>query len=154
EAVRRECVTLVELAYDPQDESLRFEWASRDIVDKPGQSVEKYQQALAWARTACQLLPKGGGHLSTLGMALYRNGQYTEAMDTLLQAYELNAKQEGKLLPIDLAFRAMTHYRMNQMQQARETLERALNTRENGYIMNIAFPIHREAQELILGKAE
>jgi WD40 repeat protein len=156
DGVRRECVTLVEQAYVPEDESLRFEWASRDIAEKPGQSVEKYQQALDWAQTACELFPRCGSHRMTLGMALYRNGQYREAMETLQRAYELNKQQETKVIPIVLAFLAMTHFRLDQMEQARETLRRAGSSVGLGetQIMNVAYPNLREAQALIEGKAE
>src|SRR5262249_53401920 len=138
----RECVTLVEQAYDARDESLRFELASRNIADKPGQSAEKYEQALAWARTAHQLFPECGSHLSTLGMALYRKGQYQEAMDALQQGYKRNQEQETKVVPIDRAFLAMTHFRLGQMEQARAMLALAgtsegLREKDN-YIMNYA----------------
>src|SRR5262249_5209202 len=121
-AVRQECVTLAGQAYDPEDESLRFAWASTDISDKPGQPSEKYQQAVDWARTACRLFPECGSHHTTLGMALYRNGNYQQAMEELEHALKLNQKQETKVVPIDRAFLAMTQYRLDQRERARQTL--------------------------------
>jgi tetratricopeptide (TPR) repeat protein len=132
---------------------LHFEWASRDIAEKPGQSAKKYQQALAWARTACQLDPKNGAALFTLGMALYRNGKYQDALETLQRAHELNKQQEPRLFPTHLALLAMTRHQLGQKKQARANLERASTALGKGpAITSLAYPIHREARELIEGK--
>ncbi len=79
------------------------------------------REAVAKARRAVELAPGSGSLLNTLGVALYRAGEFQEALDTLTRSAEMNAKTLGDQ-PGDWAFIAMTRWRLNQADDAHAAL--------------------------------
>jgi WD40 repeat protein len=97
---------------------------SWEVVAKSGAKAEAYAKALRQAEAACRLTPDKGETLNTLGVALYRNGKYREAVDALLRADKLNAKHFGGSIPGDLAFLAMAYHRLGESAEAEKARDR------------------------------
>jgi WD40 repeat protein len=100
--------------------------ASWQIVRVHGATAERYAQALRYAEAACRLKPEDGNHLNTLGVAQYRAARYPEALATLMRSDQINAKAQKGSQPTDLAFLAMTQYRLGKKTEARSTFARLL----------------------------
>jgi tetratricopeptide (TPR) repeat protein len=79
--------------------------------------------AVALARRAIALAPGQPTVLNTLGVALYRAGQYTEAIAVLEQSL---AAGKGRFDADDLIFLAMAHHRLNHRAEARDRFDRAI----------------------------
>jgi WD40 repeat protein/tRNA A-37 threonylcarbamoyl transferase component Bud32/Flp pilus assembly protein TadD len=128
--VRQRALTLAEAL---KDSPSRMNEASWSVVRKPGESDEKYRHALRWAERANQLRPNDGSYLNTLGVAQFRSRRYEEALATLLRSDEMNSRDpdlQGSI-PSDLAFLAMTQYRLGQREQAESTFARLREAMKN-----------------------
>jgi len=91
--------------------------------DTSGQYPEA-KDAVGWAQRACELLqntPSYTGHLNTLGVARYRNGQWEEAIKALEQSI-----REGSVRPGNWLFIAMCHWKLEHWKEAREWYDKAL----------------------------
>jgi hypothetical protein len=62
-------------------------------------------------------------YLNTLGVSLYRSGQYAESVSVLERSL---AARNGKSGAIDLFFLAMAHHRLGHAAQARDCFDRAV----------------------------
>jgi tetratricopeptide (TPR) repeat protein len=82
------------------------------------------QQAVASAKKAVQLAPQDGNLWNTLGVALYRAGQFAEAITALERSFRAQTAQNDAC---DLFFLAMCHHRLGDVAKARECRERAAN---------------------------
>jgi WD40 repeat protein len=125
------------------DNAKAIKQATWSIVRRPGAPVDRYRQALRYAQAACKLEPNSGIYLTTLGIAQYRNGKYTDAISTLTRSEMLNSKYEHKYTdaisgltrsemlnlnkyahwPYDCTFLAMTHFQLGQKDRAAVLLE-------------------------------
>jgi serine/threonine protein kinase/WD40 repeat protein len=94
------------------------------IVRDPGCSMEEYLRALTNAVTACRNAPTEGTLTNTLGAAYYRTGRYDEALAAMTRSAELKTRGPGDPTPRDLAFVAMTQFRLGKTEKARETADR------------------------------
>ena len=94
------------------------------LVKVPGGEMSGYRKALRYSEEACQLEPKNGISLSTLGMAYYRLGNYEKALETLLRSDPINKTQFKGSIPADLAFLAMTQQRLGHAKEAQAELQR------------------------------
>ncbi len=74
------------------------------------------ERAVAWARRAVALAPGVHNFLNTLGVALYRTGQYAEAITVLDQGL---AEGPGELATVDRFFLAMAHHQLGHPREAR-----------------------------------
>ncbi|MCP3918736.1 MAG: protein kinase [bacterium] len=94
-----------------------------EIVGKPGRKGEWYDSAVEMAREATRLNPEAHVHLSTLGVALYRAGQFEEALEFLQRADKGN-QREGQLYhrALDLAFIALCRHAQGDTDEARRVL--------------------------------
>src|SRR5262249_16914572 len=70
------------------------------------------------AEAACQHEPNNDTYLNTLGVAQYRVGLLREALATLRRSNALSGGSD----PANLAFLAMAYQRLEQAEQARQTL--------------------------------
>ena len=76
--------------------------------------------AVRLAQKAVELEPENGHFHNTLGIAQYRAGQYEKALATLTKGNKIKGE-----FPDDLAFLAMTHHQLGQIEEARAALARA-----------------------------
>jgi WD40 repeat protein len=121
EAVRKKALAIAERLQDPTP--VRLNQASWAIVSLPGASADQYGRALRWAESACRQKPEVANLLRTLGVAQYRAGKLSEALQTLQWSDELNRAQFKSSRPDDLAFLAMIYHRLGREDQAQECLE-------------------------------
>jgi tetratricopeptide (TPR) repeat protein len=103
---------------------VRLAQASRLMVHRSHAGAAAYRRALLQAQEACRLVVGNGFFLNTLGVAQYRVGQYQVAVETLMQADQLNTAQFKLSYPGDLAFLAMAHYQLGQKDKALSALKR------------------------------
>jgi hypothetical protein len=102
--------------YHEEKDPKRYHQASWEVARQPYLNVFQYRLALRQVETACRLAPKEESYRTTLGVAQYRAGLFQDALATLKLA-----AQHGH--PADLAFLAMTQYRLSQKEEAQATLE-------------------------------
>jgi serine/threonine protein kinase/Tfp pilus assembly protein PilF len=79
-------------------------------------------KALPHARAALRLSPKIGTYHNTLGVALYRAGQYRDALTELETSLAAGSQADA---PIDLFFLAMCHVHLGDTARAKVDFERA-----------------------------
>jgi WD40 repeat protein/tRNA A-37 threonylcarbamoyl transferase component Bud32 len=106
------------------ESAYQLNYASWEVICKPGADTASYRLALRQAEAACQLLQSHssyGSCLNTLGLAQYRVGKYQEAVATLTQSYKLNSGASRGPFPSNLASLAMAQNRLDLKDQARKT---------------------------------
>jgi tetratricopeptide (TPR) repeat protein len=81
------------------------------------------ERAVTLARRAVELSPGQQMLLNTLGVALYRTGQYAQAVSVLEQSL---AAEKGQFDAFDLFFLAMAHHRLGHVTPARDCFDRAV----------------------------
>jgi tetratricopeptide (TPR) repeat protein len=118
---RQEAITVAQ-TYPEDPQALNN--LARELVKLPGGEMSGYRKALLHSEEACQLEPKNGLYLTTLGMAHYRVGNDDRALETLLRSDQINRKQNQGFIPADLAFLAMTQQRLGHAQEAQAYLQR------------------------------
>jgi Flp pilus assembly protein TadD len=74
-------------------------------------------ETVAEARKAVELDPDEQAYRNTLGVALYRAGQFTDAVPALMDSLRLG---QGKADAFDLFFLAMCHYRLGDAAKAKD----------------------------------
>jgi tetratricopeptide (TPR) repeat protein len=102
--------------------------------------------AIRLARAAVKLAPDDPGSRNTLGVALYRGGEFQEAIEHLNESYSPGAGHDAH----NLFWLAMAHYQLGKEEQAREYLDRAIKWTQdhdpgNGELLRF----QAEAEELI-----
>jgi Tfp pilus assembly protein PilF len=88
--------------------------------------------ALPLARMAAQQAPLAALCLNTLGVALYRNGKYTEAISVLEKSL---AASRGRSDAFDLFFLAMCHHQLGASARAKDCYDRSLKWVHNQHDM-------------------
>jgi tetratricopeptide (TPR) repeat protein len=94
------------------------------IVRRPGRSEGLYQEALRAIEVCVEELPDSAPFTNTLGVALYRLGQYEEALDTLARSDALYSALPEGAMPADVAFIAMADHRLGHAEEAQAALAR------------------------------
>ena len=94
------------------------------IVKLPGREPSAYRKAQRYSEEACQLDPKIGLLLTTLGVAHYRLGNHEMALELLLRSDQIRTDQHQGTNPADLVFLAMTQQRLGHAQEAQAALQR------------------------------
>jgi tetratricopeptide (TPR) repeat protein len=90
----------------------------------PDPSQRDLPRAVAMARTSLELVPDVTNHLHTLATALYENGQFADALETIELAIrnlpaDLPARQRDPLINVILA---SAHWQLGQVAEARQAL--------------------------------
>ncbi len=101
------------------NETNELTWA---IVRVAGLAPEAYATALVAAQNTAQALSSRGSAVNTLGVALYRAGQYEEAIEALRRSDALYEGQKLGRQPANWAFLAMSHAQLGQTQEAAAAL--------------------------------
>jgi WD40 repeat protein len=157
EAVRREA--LEQARRRPMD-AQRLNEAAWDVVRKPAPDAAARRRGLAMAEEAARLAPDDSLILNTLGVGLYRAGEYARALEVLTRAEQRNARRSATPQPADLAFLAMAAHRLGRPEQARDYLSRLRETMKRpewarpGPAQDEARGFLREAEGLLNGPAE
>ncbi len=120
-ARRQEALAVAQTYPENPDALNALAW---ELVKQPGRPLSDCQKALRYGEEACQLEPKNGLYLNTLGVAHYRDGNYEKAQETLLRSDQINKTQFQGSIPADLAFLAMTQQHLGHMQEAQTFLQR------------------------------
>jgi WD40 repeat protein len=102
------------------------------VVRRSDYDMETYQLAVRRAEAACRASPESWRFLPTLGMALYRAGEYDRALKTLRNAQTISEHTFGVADPSILAFAAMTLHRLGRSDESREALERGYTNKQGG----------------------
>jgi WD40 repeat protein/serine/threonine protein kinase len=133
--------------YHEETDPERYHQASWAVVSQRYLNAFQYRFALRQAETACHLARGHAKYQTTLGVAQYRNGQYSEALASLTKAEQLaQATAAGMALPAtpclpalislrqadqyrpvivaNLAFLAMTQHRLGLVEPAHASLAR------------------------------
>jgi tetratricopeptide (TPR) repeat protein len=121
EPLRSEAIALAKNRHQDPNRLNDASWA---VVSKADASISARERALRQAREACRIGPNNGSYLNTLGVALYRSGQYQVALETLARSEQLHAATIQGAHPADLAFLAMTQHHLGKKEAARQTLAR------------------------------
>jgi tetratricopeptide (TPR) repeat protein len=113
-AARQQALELIERYHEEADleRYYRVCWA---LPRQPYLNAFRYRYALRQARTACERGPADGRYQIALGVALYRAGQYPEALAALQSC--------NRGTPGVLAFLAMAQHRTGQQRDALATSE-------------------------------
>ena len=103
-------------------------------------------QALAMARKAVELAPTNPGYPNTLGVALYRTGDWNASIAALEKSMEMRAGGDSA----DWFFLAMAHWQLGNRDEARRWYQRAAAwKRKDSLADDDAARIRTEAAELL-----
>ncbi|TWT41724.1 Serine/threonine-protein kinase PknB [Phycisphaerae bacterium RAS1] len=91
--------------------------AAWTLVKTAGRPAAEYRRALRMAETACDMSPRVGSYLNTLGIARFRCGRYAEALETLAASRARNGEH-----PADVAFAAMSLQKLGRSEEAAREL--------------------------------
>ena len=94
-------------------------WA---VVQRPGLARSAYERALEQARAACRIAPSNTNYLATLGAALYRAGNDTEAIPILGRASPFHTERtdsEPVVFQTSQLFLALAELRRGHRDEAR-----------------------------------
>jgi WD40 repeat protein len=143
--VRELALTLL-ARYPEEQDPERYHRGAWAVIRQSHLNPFQYRFALRQAETLCRLAPAQNAYLTTRGAALYRAGQYHDALDILTHAEAVDPRT-----PASLAFLAMTHYRIGQTDQARAALAQLRDAvqRTRPEQSHEAVGLLREADELI-----
>jgi serine/threonine protein kinase/WD40 repeat protein len=92
------------------------------LVTGPGE-LRDAKAALPLARKAVELEPETASYQNTMGVALFRNGRYSEAIPVLEKS---PAASRGDSDAFDLFFLAMSHQRLGDKAKAKGCFDRAM----------------------------
>src|SRR5262249_4601384 len=95
---------------------------ARVLVRDRRLSVLEPAQAVRFARRAVELEPQDGDSRNTLGMALYRAGDWKAALEEFARSMELRKGGDTS----DWFFLAMAHAQLGHRDEARQWYERAV----------------------------
>ncbi len=110
------------MAHNPDNAKLINE-VSWTVSKKSSGEPEQYQRGLELAKHLNELVPESGDYLNTLGVALYRNGKWTEAIAALKRSEELSP---NRLTSHNAYFLAMSAWQLSDPATAEEWYEKAV----------------------------
>jgi hypothetical protein len=91
-----------------------------------GEDEAEYAAGLELSLAATSMDPENHWYQNTLGVALFRNGRYDDALSTFTKCQQANLHSDNRYDPAsDVLFLAMTHYRLGDLEQAKQLLKKA-----------------------------
>lgn len=103
-------------------------------------------EAVEYGRTAVELKPNEGSYWNTLGVAQYRAGDWTDAIESLEQS--VNLRSGGS--PYDWLFLAMAHHQLGERSTAEEWFQKSRdNLRMRELLSDSLGNLEREAARLL-----
>ena len=85
------------------------------LATYPEASIRDPERATKLANRAIELAPDAGAYWNTLGVAQYRNGQLSSAIESLMKSLELRDGGDA----LDFFFLAMAHWQLGNKAEAR-----------------------------------
>jgi superkiller protein 3 len=105
-------------------------------------------QALIHARKAVELAPGNFNYLNTLGVALYRNGDWQAAIEALMKCTQQGGSSR------DFFFLAMAHGKLNEKEKARSWYDQAVASMDKNEPQNEELKRFRVEAAALLGLAK
>jgi tetratricopeptide (TPR) repeat protein len=147
----REAVEMYQelLRVEPQDADAQnnLAWVFATCTDASNRDPKR---AVELARRAVQLAPNQGDHWNTLGVALYRAGDWKGAIEALTKSMELGNGGDGN----DWFFLAMAHWRLGDKPRARSWYDKAVPWMEKNQPKNEELIRFRSEAAALLGVNE
>jgi hypothetical protein len=143
--VRRETAELIEDFYTPQEEAWQFGSHAESLIRHADKPETDYEEGLKWSEAAYERDPKTWAF--EYGMALYRNGRYGEALETVENSHADLIERFPAHGSAFLAVKAMAQFRLGMKQAALESLAAAEADRYVNFPDNLE--LTREAKSLI-----
>jgi WD40 repeat protein/tRNA A-37 threonylcarbamoyl transferase component Bud32 len=103
-----------------RDDADAINAAAWPVVRSAGRSAAEHELAARRLEVAAALVPKSRAHVNSLGVAQYRCGAYSRALETLKRAQALKGSSTQDV--IDFAFIAMCRHQLGQVEEARRCL--------------------------------
>jgi hypothetical protein len=119
----------IQVAQAHEENPARLNGVAWTVVRARDAGKDAYALALRQAEAAVRLAPRDGNFLTTLGIAQCRAGRYADALSTLTTSETLSATKEGAQMK-NLAFLAMAQYQLGKTDEAKATLGRLREVRE------------------------
>src|SRR5262249_11812006 len=146
----------LELAQEWEEDPHQIARAARALSVSPDGKAEDYARAVRGFEFACRMVPGRGAYLNGLGVSQDRTGRYREALDSLQESERRMDEQRpsrGGASPSGLAFEAMAHFQLQQLDEARQTLGRLRERMKHPLLMfdDQANAFLHEAEALIEG---
>jgi tetratricopeptide (TPR) repeat protein len=91
-----------------------------EVVRRDDRTVEEYREALRKARLICRHDVNHHVYRTTLGMALYRMGDYEQALAAFERSREIAREPD----PYNHAYSALAHHHLGRTEEARAALAR------------------------------
>lgn len=92
------------------------------VLSTGPEELRDSSQAVEFATRAVQLEPQNTDYLNTLGVALYRGGQWRAAIERLSECVQLCSEPESH----DTFFLAMAHWQLGELESSRKWLTQAV----------------------------
>ena len=105
-----------------------------NLVTSPERETDDIDLAVSLAREAVELRPDHRSYRNTLGVALYRQGQWQEAIDTLVQQPNDRRRPAGRVG--DGLIVAMSHWQLGHKEDARKSYETAIEVMNSEDLMD------------------
>jgi WD40 repeat protein/serine/threonine protein kinase len=114
--------------YHEETDPERYHRAAWAVARQRYLNANQYRFALRQAKAACRLAPDRPGYRTALGMALYRNGRYQEALGPLETSLKAGMGQTDVL---NQTFLALCHARLGDAAKARDCFDRAVQSADS-----------------------
>ena len=119
EEVREQALTFAGKISEQDESSESFNNLAWGIASRPGRSTDDYNRAVGFARRAVAAVPDESNNQNTLGVALYRVGDWCAAETAIRKSMEL----DGGGSAFDWLFLAMIEWQQGRKEQAQKWYE-------------------------------
>ena len=124
-----------------------FNELARALATCPAEQLRDPQEAVKLAKKAVDLAPLDWHYRNTLGVALYRAGEWQDAVKALERSMGLASED----IVIDWLFLAMAHQRLGNREKARQWYDRAVADMDKSAMMDTSRRLFRQEAAALLG---